>query len=621
MTSRVILAPIAWVALLVAATIQAAWLWQPVPWWLRAMPVALAIATWIRPWSGLLLLAGFLPVSGGLAALGGRSDLNGLLLEQLALAVIVGTATSRRRNREPSPLSGPALLFGTIVAVAAVAAQPTLVLRDLVGQGPWTYLVELITRGYTERWPTWGPVFTAALVIEGLALAVISERAVAARPTAARSLVALVVVSTAAVALLNLERIVSAAVGSGDFLAAFPDLLLGVRVSRFYDLNAAGSVFVLVAVAGLGLVGESGKARWWVLAPLAFILAGLWITGSRTAIATLGVAGALALVVYGLLSRGRARWIAVVALAGLLAGAAGLYFFYPTGRNLSASGALRTRVILVGVATKMWRSAPVFGVGTGRFHAESARFGATALLTELRFSDGHENAHNYPLQILAETGVVGLAALIAVLAVPLVRRAIPVRASPISLWLGAGLGAYVLTWLTGHPQLVANSALIFWLLFGTFAGSLRAGGPPRWRAALAVCIIVVLATLPVRLQRAIAAADLEHVGFGLSLWHHEAGSVPYREAGAEFALYLPADGSVAVLPLRLGPGRSGPARVRVLARGVLIREVEIMDTWREIALSLEPAGRRFELVRFEVAGSEASTGGDGWLQVGRARAR
>src|SRR5207253_205853 len=54
-------------------------------------------------------------------------------------------------------------------------------------------------------------------------------------------------------------------------------------------------------------------------------------------------------------------------------------------------------------SARMWASAPIFGVGVGRYHERSAQF----MPDELRAIYPHENAHNYFVQQFAELGLVG----------------------------------------------------------------------------------------------------------------------------------------------------------------------------------------------------------------------
>src|SRR5262249_18631066 len=95
---------------------------------------------------------------------------------------------------------------------------------------------------------------------------------------------------------------------------------------------------------------------------------------------------------------------------------------------------------------------------------------------------GQENAHNYFLQLCAELGIVGLITFgwtIAAALAPLVSVVRRAAADPIPLGLLAGLGAFLITCASGHPLLVPEAAVRFWMALGRAA----AAGPSSERAA------------------------------------------------------------------------------------------------------------------------------------------
>jgi O-Antigen ligase len=270
----------------------------------------------------------------------------------------------------------------------------------------------------------------------------------------------------------------------------------------------------------------------------------------------------------------------------------------------------------------MWRAAPIFGIGVGRFYDQSSHFGAEALRRELGFVTMNENAHNYFLQVFSTEGIVGLAALLIVLGVVFVPALEPGAAAftPLRPWLVAGLVGYVLTWLTGHPQLVPEASFAFWLTFGVLAGLTA---PPRaagWRGFLAIAAAIVLLTAPVRAAHALRQAELEHVALGLSHWQPEIDGVRYRIAGSSFELYLPGDGTAVDLPLRRSPVASDPLAVAIRVNGQKLYEPLVSgDAWQQIRLQLPKTNRRFVLVQFEVSPSQPD--GTPVLFVGRAKRR
>jgi hypothetical protein len=118
---------------------------------------------------------------------------------------------------------------------------------------------------------------------------------------------------------------------------------------------------------------------------------------------------------------------------------------------------LKRRHILWGAALDLAVAHPIAGAGLGQVPRFLATFPG---------SDGPENAHNYFLQVLAESGVLGLAALTLLLVaifVAIVRPG-PSRSgwqARFAVGLLLGVLAFVLTWLTGHPLLNLSNQL--WL--------------------------------------------------------------------------------------------------------------------------------------------------------------
>ena len=117
-----------------------------------------------------------------------------------------------------------------------------------------------------------------------------------------------------------------------------------------------------------------------------------------------------------------------------------------------------------------------------------------------------ENAHNNFVQIVAEFGLVGGAAIAAVLAVPLLMswRALAEPDSPPELaGFAGGAAAFLVTCLLGHPLLLPLCLWLFLLVLGTLAGlSSRAISPAgKWATRAAwVFVLLVACSIPWRLQ-------------------------------------------------------------------------------------------------------------------------
>jgi hypothetical protein len=341
-----------------------------------------------------------------------------------------------------------------------------------------------------------------------------------------------------------------------------------------------------------------------VVGAISLVLAAVWITGSRMALAAVAVVVALVAAARSRRTRPDRRLLAAILVTTAVI--AWLTVGYPAGRNLDVPSSIESRLVLFGAALAMTRDAPLLGVGAGTFLEESPEYGATALRPLLQRS--RDNAHNYFLQTAAEQGVVGLLGLLVMLGAvlwPAIRRAR--EGDAVTLWLCAGVGASILTWLTGHPLLVPEAALVFWLFAGMLAGqspaptARRLGGP-----LLTVGAIVILASMPFRANAELRSVDLEHVAIGLSVWQPEVDGERYREAGADFSLFLPS-GSMVTLPMR--SALPGDARIELkYADRRIDGALAPPDAWGQFRLRVPQSDRRFVRIDFRVVGTDAGSG-------------
>lgn len=584
--------------LVLAAALFAAWQHAPVPNLLKALPIAVLALSLARPSLGLLAMAGFGPIVGGLAVVQASPFGATHAFEQLVLAVLIGSGLRFGTRQLPLRLAEPALLLATVAVASAIAVQPALVLRQMPGASAAEYIVVLLSGGYFDRGMMGEPLTFAVITAESLALALVAERHVREEPALAARILRMTVVGHAGLAMISIDRLAGAALRTEDAWPSLLRLAREVRISTYADLNAAGSVLAMVLLAGCGLLVES--PRWRTLSPIALAVvgAGLWISGSRTALAALAIVVCGGLLFEAIRRRGRARWIAVAATAAVLVAGLGAAVRYPAVRNVSASTAIGARAFLARIGVEMWRTSPVLGIGIGRFWAESSNFGGPDRL----FGIVNENAHNNFLQVLAEQGIVGLLALVVALAAvfmaPASRAAVR---SALGRFLAAGLVVFMLTWLGGHPLLQAEASFAFWLLAGVFAGMGDPPTPGRWRTMTVVGAALLLLTAPVRADRAIRNAGLEYLGAGVSGWRPELDGVRYREAGPTFKLYLPADGTAVTLPMRRAPQAPDPLTIASRVGRYTLPEVRLSgDAWLDVPIQLPNANRRFELVEFSV---------------------
>jgi O-antigen ligase len=236
------------------------------------------------------------------------------------------------------------------------------------------------------------------------------------------------------------------------------------------DLNAAGSLYLLGGVAAAAVAGARAKGRSFAIAALIVIVPAFWLTGSRTAfVATL--AGFLILaVVRQQKSPTRAQLAAATAALTLLLIAGAFTVDWQSDVQGSAASSARMRSQFMQTSARMFASAPVFGVGIGRYFDRSAEF----MPTDLQAIYRNENAHNYFAQQFAELGIVGGTLFLWVVCSLLIagwRGARTVPADTMLAGLLGAVGAYLLTSVAGHPLLVPEAAFPFWVAAGALTGA------------------------------------------------------------------------------------------------------------------------------------------------------
>ncbi|HKW01827.1 MAG TPA: O-antigen ligase family protein [Vicinamibacterales bacterium] len=599
---RITLAAVRIVGLAAALAIFVAWQFSPAPLPLKLLPAAVLALTLYRPSAGLLTMAGLGPVAGGWAIVLASPYGGTHAFEQLVLAVLIGAGLRLWRPPVAVRLAEPALLVAAVAIASGIAVQPALLLHQSPGVTATEHIRILLSGGYFDRGMLAQPLTIAVATAEGLALAIVAERLVRDEPELLPRVVRMVVLGHAGLAAISINRIIGAAIQTEHALPSIVRLLRDVRTSAYADLNAAGSVLAMVLLAGTGLLGGSSRWRWLTAIALVLVGIGLWLAGSRTALVALA-AGLLALLAAeAIRRRGPMRWLAGGAVAAAIAigvfGAAR----YPAIRNTSPSSALQVRGFLAGIGFEMWQSSPVLGIGIGRFWAESSNYGGA----DRPFGIVNENAHDNFLQVLAEQGLLGLAALVIVLGTLFVAALRPaVLQSALHRSLAAGTIVFVLTWFGGHPLLLPEAGFAFWLLAGALAGATEAPPSAVWRPLLILVAVVILVTAPLRAGRAVREIHFEDVPVGLSAWQGEVDGVRYRGAGPTFQLYVPSDGTAVTLPMRRGPGSPSPLQMVMRINGQQVSAFEVPGYWQPIFIQLPKTAHRFELVEFAVAGAES----------------
>lgn len=509
----------------------------------------LAIVAAMRPAIGMVVLAAAVPVAWYLASPFWISTIG--WAETITCATLTGVSLNgavRPRDRSaalPFSIAAPAILFGAIVIASLIAGLGVMALR--LGPGFTRALAIQLTQEYFIDIKGFPALHAGTLLLEGVLLFAAAAR-IAAEGAGDQRFLQRVAVATAASAtlagVLNLATLAQYAWRGERFWASLIDLSGRLRWNvRYDDFNAAGSYFAMAAFVAAALAFRArgpGRVAWAVSAIT--IAVALWLTSSRIAVlAGLIAPGAVLLVLE--LSRGRTRALraAAVTAAGIMVLVLIAVLLPQRGNQKSPLLSADVRVGLLQTGGRMIASRPVFGIGLGEFYQRTAEFSTPDLLAKFPAVARGENAHNNFMQVAAELGVAGgLLFLVLVLAAlgTIARR---VSTLPDILML-AGLGAFVLTWLGGHPLLIPEPGYAFWTLLGAATGSAAAtnGTRPRLRWIVPIGLVVIALTLPWRLRATTEDANLEHLGVGVSKWQAAPDGTRYREASGPATVFVPA---------------------------------------------------------------------------------
>jgi O-antigen ligase len=463
-----------------------------VPWPAVGASAAIAAATlWSAP-AGLALTAALAPAAQLLAGAPVRTV--EMFAWSFLAAWLLAVWRPLSRSRLPRAVMIPAALYGAAViaswfmlTMSTAAGVAALALPEFLFHSiPLDHLV--FSSPEPETW-------TLLQTTTGIAMLVASMATMAARPHVVRAVAWALVFSVgflAAATLFDVARQWSGVNYEGWFLMRY------VRGERFAlhlaDLNAAGSLYLLGGIVAAAAAALDPRRRGLAIAMLSLIAPAFWLTGSRSSDVA-AVVGVLLLAV-AQQQRPLTRTQLTTALVSilLLTLAAASIVDWQSDAQGSAARSAGLRFQFTQTSTRMFASAPAFGVGVGRYFDRSAEF----MPADLRSIYGNENAHNYFLQQFAELGVVG-GALFVWLACSLVAvgwRAARTAGDVSAIGLFGGVTAYLLTCVTGHPLLVPETAVPLWIAAGALTGGVehdRAKWSTAERALAAVACVALVA--------------------------------------------------------------------------------------------------------------------------------
>ena len=610
-----------------------------------AVPAALAgllTLALCRPQLGLAVAAAAAPLAAWIVR---TADLHALrLAEAIVLAALAGTllrlaCASRTDTDTRAAAAWPAGVVPAAAVLAAVAGASAAVELGLLQAGiPLTWLAAVGAAGRVATDYLYGStaivpgLLEAARLIEGAALVLVILAWRRRLPALPRQLALATLVGAAAAAAVNFGALVAETLAAERPGALLLSYLGGRRLAvHVADFNASGSYFLMAALVGLGLTLRE-PAAWTARVATLAAGAACWLAGSRTALAV-ALLAAFAAAAWRLPAcsaggRRRRRALAGLAAAALVTVPLAMLAAFPERtRHARSSGvgaawemaarSVNYRIGIVDAGLRAWSTAPLLGVGAGRYYDLSGQFTEGELPARFR----RENAHNNFLQVAAELGAAGLAAFLGLLAAGGYRvwQAAQSAAArePLLAGVGAGAAAFLATCLAGHPLLVAETAYPFWIVFGLLLalahGRLPAArAPARRRPILMPAIVLILAaTVPVRVAAAARGmtfdgtpAAVDALRSGLFDWELEhATGRRFRWTGARATTFVPGAAQAVRIVLRAlhaGPD-GGPVVVDVALGGRPVRRVRLFDRrWVEVTLHPVPGRPAAALQRIDL---------------------
>jgi O-antigen ligase len=574
--------------------IQSAFWSNRVSAWMQLVIFATALLSYFRPHYALLVVAALAP----LGQVGSRtldSQMRGaeaLVLAFLAGVLVRGWTLREFRTFPSTRLHVAALIFGFVVAASCLEQ---LWFFQIHRDFPSTYIRELLTyasRNYLISFRTFDMLFRAMLLLEGVALLLLTARYIRQQPQFGERLVIAIVAGAAATGVLTVWYVAAELMETGAVRARFVEFFAANRWTvHIGDVNAAGSFFAMGMFIALGMAARKSPYRMaWIAATL-LLAATTFMTHSRTAfVAVVLTSACLAAAMTVGRVIGVRKTIAITAVA-VIGSAVGLWHYLgPEYFGGGAQAAVTSRRLFLGTTWRMLLAEPLFGIGIGQYFLWSRVFASHEMLAYY----AQENAHNNFAQIAGELGVTGLAGFLAVLGVSLWRRRSE-RGHDLFIPVLLGLSAFIVTWLGGHPLLVPDAAYPFWIALGLAAAFVASDS--RWGQSagiVAACVAILVISIPFRVGAKTADVDLARVSYGVS---------PQQLITSHARFFVPVGTSRVEFPLRSPTADDGePVEIAVFIDGTASDTITLTDTnWRRAPIKL-PGGssERFHQIDLQI---------------------
>lgn len=290
---------------------------------------------------------------------------------------------------------------------------------------------------------------------------------------------------------------------------AIGDPLYDRRLHSLFFHSAWLAEYLVIATpfVAASLLTARGWWRGGTLVLLGLCLLTIVLTQQRAAWLVVVAQGAAApFVLARRRERGTARWVALGVIVVLLVGAAVVWYLEPdlvaplSSRLGELTSDLSGRPALWGAAAELTRQRPFLGWGLGSFATAYDTLHPPGTPQAWRFRG---TAHSLYFHLLAERGVLGLLALVALgWAAASGLREVAARSShgdsPVAAGLLIGLVGTAVYGLAQYVFYLKNIEFLVWMLLGV-ASLVMAGCPPSPGRRLAQAIVVAaLVLLPVR---------------------------------------------------------------------------------------------------------------------------
>jgi len=537
------------------------------------------------PYTGLLAVAALVPIA----------DYIGIILnlgsyrlgEALTVAFLSGWLIRGDTGRPGPRVAGGigwALAVAIVASMAGTAARFPGALREAANWAFYGYYLSVDPSGWVD----------GARLLEGIALVAAVFTMFRRRPHLAVALPAALTVGATACGVTSIllwYRVAPAVVLQRH-------ALIGYRyTAHVADVNAAGSYFALSICLALAMaIRASGRARAPWLAATTICAIAAWLAASRTANAAAIIAVGSAAVWWLVADWSQTAKTVLAAAATIVVISAGVYQIRELAHDPDYRGADFRRQFNA-ASLRMAAAAPLSGIGVGQYKAASTFF----MAPQVAYSYGSENAHNYFLQLAAELGAIGFAILLCWLITAVadtVRAAATTPRDIRLLGLIAGVAAFAATCATGHPLLLTEVAVPFWLAFGmmwALGDSALITGESRERNRWPAVVCAAAATALVAAQFAAPDTTLRppesQAISGLYGWETDTDGSRYRWSGEYGSLFVPADVTRVYIPVRVPPVAPdiSPMQVEARTEGKPGTRMTVGDGWAVFNLELPNA--------------------------------